>query len=96
MIRAPVLLSVVIPLHNEQESLGALAERLTRVLDEQGEPFEAILVDDGSSDGTAFQLSSLSERDPLFRVVTLSRNFGHQIAITAGVSPSALSATRSS
>jgi glycosyltransferase involved in cell wall biosynthesis len=85
MIRAPVLLSVVIPLHNEQESLGALAERLTRVLDEQGEPFEAILVDDGSSDGTAFQLSSLSERDPRFRVVTLSRNFGHQIAITAGL-----------
>jgi dolichol-phosphate mannosyltransferase len=85
MIRAPVLLSVVIPLHNEQESLGALAERLTLVLDEQGEPFEAILVDDGSSDGTAFQLSSLSERDPRFRVVTLSRNFGHQIAITAGL-----------
>jgi dolichol-phosphate mannosyltransferase len=79
------LLSVVIPLHNEQESLGALAERLTLVLDEQGEPFEAILVDDGSSDGTAFQLSSLSERDPRFRVVTLSRNFGHQIAITAGL-----------
>ena len=85
MIRPPVLLSVVIPLHNEQESLGALAERLTLVLDEQGEPFEVILVDDGSTDGTALQLSSLSERDPRFRVVALSRNFGHQIAITAGL-----------
>ena len=85
MIRSPALLSIVIPLHNEQESLGALVERLSLVLDALEEPAEVILVDDGSTDGTVFQLAALGDRDPRFRVVTLSRNFGHQIAITAGL-----------
>jgi dolichol-phosphate mannosyltransferase len=79
------LLSIVVPIHNEQESLGQLEERLTRVLDSIGEPAEVILVDDGSTDQTPVQMGVLAQRDPRYKVVTLSRNFGHQIAITAGL-----------
>jgi polyisoprenyl-phosphate glycosyltransferase len=79
------LLSVVVPIHNEEESLGPLEERLTRVLDDLGEPAEVILVDDGSVDQTPIATAVLAERDPRYKVLRLSRNFGHQIAITAGL-----------
>ena len=80
-----LLLSIVVPIRNEQDSLGALEERLSRVLDGLDEPAEVILVDDGSSDQTPLVIALLSERDARYKVVQLSRNFGHQIAITAGL-----------
>jgi dolichol-phosphate mannosyltransferase len=79
------MLSVVVPVHNEQETVDALAARLRTALDGLGQPFEVIIVDDGSSDATPLQLAVLAERDQHFRVVRLARNFGHQIAITAGL-----------
>jgi dolichol-phosphate mannosyltransferase len=80
-----LLLSVVVPIHNEQESLGPLEERLSQVLDSLGEPAEVILVDDGSTDQTPVLMALLAGRDPRYKILTLSRNFGHQIAITAGL-----------
>ncbi len=79
------MLSVVVPIHNEQESLLALIDRLTIVLDGLDETAEVVLVDDGSTDNSPLQLALLAERDPRLKVLTLARNFGHQLAITAGL-----------
>lgn len=80
-----LVLSVVVPIHNEQESLNALLTRLAAVLDSIDLPAEVILVDDGSTDETPLQLVLAARRDSRLKVVTLARNFGHQIAITAGL-----------
>jgi len=77
--------SVVIPLHDEEEVLPTLYERLVAVLDSLDGPWELILVDDGSSDGTYGLAVELHGRDPRVKVVRLSRNFGHQVALSAGL-----------
>lgn len=77
------LLSVVAPLYNEEATLGEFHRRLFASL--EGLFVEVILVDDGSTDGTSRILAELAESDPAVRVVTLSRNFGHQAALTAGL-----------
>jgi dolichol-phosphate mannosyltransferase len=76
-------LSVVVPVFNEREVLGELRRRVEQAL--SGIEFELVLVDDGSDDGTAEVLEALAGSDPRTRVITLSRNFGHQAAITAGL-----------
>src|SRR4051794_36382677 len=75
--------SVVVPVFNEREVLGELHRRLEAAL--TGVEFELVLVDDGSQDGTAEVLAALAESDPRARVIPLSRNFGHQAAIPAGL-----------
>ena len=82
---APLLLSVVVPLYNEQENVPALWERLRAVLERLGAPFEVLWVDDGSRDATPRLIDALHARDGRVVVVRLSRNFGHQAAITAGM-----------
>jgi polyisoprenyl-phosphate glycosyltransferase len=77
--------SFVIPIYNEQETLPELARRLQAVMEDLDGEAEAILVDDGSSDRSHELLLDLHERDPRFKVVRLARNFGHQVAITAGL-----------
>ena len=77
------LLSVVAPVYNEELLIGEFHRRVTQALEDV--PFELVLVDDGSSDETASQLEDLADGDPRVRVVTLSRNFGHQTALTAGL-----------
>jgi len=77
------LLSVVAPVYDEQELIGEFHRRLCAAL--EGVPFELVLVDDGSRDETPRLLAELAERDPRVRVVELSRNFGHQTALTAGL-----------
>src|SRR5919201_1208101 len=77
--------SVVVPVYNEEESLLELGRRLAAALDELDGSAEVVLVDDGSTDATPVLLAELERRDERFRVVRLSRNFGHQIAITAGL-----------
>lgn len=77
------LLSVVAPLFNEEATLGEFHRRLRTSL--EGLPLELIMVDDGSTDGTSRMLAELADSDPTVRVVTLSRNFGHQAALTAGL-----------
>ena len=76
--------SFVIPVFDEEETLPELERRLRAVIEGLDGPAEVILVDDGSRDGTFALLSDLHERDDRFKVIRLSRNFGHQIAITAG------------
>jgi len=82
---APPVLSVVVPCHNEEGNVGPLLQRLTRVLEEVGEPFEVILVDDGSRDGTLDGLRTARSRDQRIKFLSLSRNFGHEAASTAGL-----------
>ena len=77
------LLSVVAPVHDEADTLRELYRRVTEALVEI--PFEFILVDDGSADGSADILAELAHGDARVKVVTLARNFGHQMALTAGL-----------
>jgi polyisoprenyl-phosphate glycosyltransferase len=83
MSRELKLLSVVAPVYNEEATAKVFHERVCAAL--EGVPFEIVLVDDGSSDGTAEIIDDLAEHDPRVRVVRLSRNFGHQTALTAGL-----------
>jgi dolichol-phosphate mannosyltransferase len=83
---APRLLSVVVPVHDEQETLEELVRRLTAVLDDlPGLLAEIILVDDGSRDMSYPLMVRIANGEPRVKIVQLSRNFGHQVAITAGV-----------
>ena len=77
--------SVVVPVLNEEAVLPALLERMDWLLGEFDGTAEAIFVDDGSNDLTAALLEARAEADPRYRLVKLSRNFGHQAAITAGM-----------
>lgn len=78
-------LSVVVPCFNEEDVIERAHERLTHVLAATGLSFEIIYVDDGSTDRTALLLRDLQAIDPRTHVIRLSRNFGHQIAVTAGL-----------
>jgi polyisoprenyl-phosphate glycosyltransferase len=78
-------LTVVVPFLNEAENLPILHEQLRRVMDEQCVAAELLFVDDGSVDGGPEWLLRRRQDDPSIRVVRLSRNFGHQVAITAGL-----------
>src|ERR1700730_1083335 len=80
-----MLLSVVVPCMNEEEVLRQTHTHLVSVLQKSPANFEIIYVDDGSSDSTVDVLRELQTSDPRVRVVRFSRNFGHQVAITAGL-----------
>ncbi len=80
-----MLLSVVIPCMNEREVLRETNHRLITVLEKAPVNFEIIYVDDGSTDSTPDLLRELQARDPRLRAIRFSRNFGHQVAITAGL-----------
>ena len=77
------LLSVVAPVYNEEATIQEFYTRVCSAL--EGVNFELVLVDDGSSDGSTASLDQLATNDPRVRVVYLSRNFGHQTALTAGL-----------
>jgi glycosyltransferase involved in cell wall biosynthesis len=79
------MLSVIVPGLNEERAIPALVERLTPVLDGVDLEWEVIFVDDGSTDGTMGVLRGLNARDPRFKAVSLSRNFGKEIAAAAGL-----------
>ena len=78
------MISVVAPVFNEHSTLPELHRRLTEVLAPLG-AYEIVLVDDGSSDGSWDALLELAARDPHLRLLRLSRNFGHQAALSAGL-----------
>ncbi len=82
---AKSLISVVVPLFNEEENLPDLYRRLSASLGNDGELYELIFVNDGSRDRTAMLLEELHQKDDRVVVVHLSRNFGHQAAISAGI-----------
>jgi polyisoprenyl-phosphate glycosyltransferase len=81
--RTPHLVSVVAPVYNEEEAIEEFHTRVCTAL--KGLRFELVLVDDGSTDGSPMMLQRLADSDPRVRVVQLSRNFGHQTALTAGL-----------
>lgn len=79
------LISVIVPCFNEEEVIAHTHERLTKALGGAGFDYEIVYVDDGSSDRTALKLRELQRSSGNVGVVRLSRNFGHQIAVTAGL-----------
>jgi dolichol-phosphate mannosyltransferase len=76
--------SIIAPIYNEIDNLPELYRRVKEVMDSNGEPWEFILVDDGSTDGSTEKIRELAEKDKTIRPVIFARNFGHQVAITAG------------
>lgn len=79
-------ISVIVPVFNETEVIGACYERLTTVMrDLPGFDYELLFIDDGSTDDTYARLLEFHASDPAVRIVKFSRNFGHQIAVTAGL-----------
>jgi dolichol-phosphate mannosyltransferase len=78
--------SFVIPVYNEESNLPMLADRLVKIMDQSTINLEAVLIDDGSRDNSRTMLQQLALSDPRFHVVLLSRNHGHQLALTAGLS----------
>jgi len=84
MTQAPVF-SIVAPIFNEKGNIPVLYPRVRAVMDSTGEPWELVMVDDGSADGSTDMLRELHQQDPRVRPVIFARNFGHQIAVTAGL-----------
>ena len=83
---APFRLSIAIPLHNEEAVIPELLSRVAKTLNSiEGGPHEVVLVDDGSTDATAAMLEEAARHDARLIVVVLSRNFGHQAALTAAL-----------
>lgn len=78
-------LSLVLPIYNEEEVIPELHGRLQAFLAALGTDAEVVFVNDGSKDKSFEQLRALAKKEPRYRVVSFSRNFGHQIAITAGM-----------
>jgi polyisoprenyl-phosphate glycosyltransferase len=79
------MISIVIPVYNEAENLSELYHRLTSAAEKWGDDYEVVIVDDGSSDASLQQLERLHRQDPHWKVLSFSRNFGHQAAISAGI-----------
>ncbi|MGC9161899.1 glycosyltransferase family 2 protein, partial [Acidithiobacillus sp.] len=73
------------PCHNEAENLSALYGRVLTVMEQTGKSWEMVCINDGSKDGTLEQLLALNQKDPRIVVIDLSRNFGKEAALTAGL-----------
>jgi len=85
MVEARPDLSIVVPMFNEEEMVPIFVARLTEVLAQGGSSYEIICINDGSRDRTAQALADAHARDDRIRVINLSRNFGKEIALTAGL-----------
>jgi polyisoprenyl-phosphate glycosyltransferase len=83
-VEGPVL-SIVAPAYNEERNIPAFIAAIVPVLESIGETFEVIFVNDGSRDGTLGMLAAASSQDPRIKVVGLARNFGKDVALTAGL-----------
>ncbi len=77
--------SIVVPVYNEEAVLPELVRRLGLLLDRLDGPAETVLVDDGSSDRSYELMAAARDADPRLKILRLSRNFGHQVAVTAGL-----------
>src|SRR3972149_11601257 len=73
------------PVYNEAQTLPLFTERVTQVMEQLKQPWELLLVDDGSTDGSTEQIRQLAQSDSRVRPVIFARNFGHQLAVTAGL-----------
>ena len=79
------LLSLVVPVYFEEEVLPAAYPRMKAAMEQTGYAYEIIFVNDGSKDGTMGILRRIAKADPAVKVLSFSRNFGHQLAVTAGM-----------
>ena len=79
------IFTIIAPVYNEIDCLDTLYQRICEVMEQTGELWELILVDDGSTDGSTEKIRQLEENDKRIRKVIFARNFGHQIAVTAGL-----------
>ncbi|WP_027363525.1 glycosyltransferase family 2 protein [Desulfotruncus alcoholivorax] len=84
-MNSEVTYSIVVPVFNEEEVIAVTYERLKKVMDKTGRPYELLFVNDGSVDKTAQILSQICQQDTNVKLINFSRNFGHQIAISAGM-----------
>ena len=78
-------ISIVAPLYNESESFPLLVKRINALMDSAPQVIEVVLIDDGSKDDTALKIRQLALTDERYHGVFLSRNHGHQLALTAGI-----------
>jgi dolichol-phosphate mannosyltransferase len=78
-------LSIILPVFNEEETIPELRRRLEEFLGQLDESWEVVFVDDGSSDRSLAMLRELARDEPRYKLLSFGRNFGHQIAITAGL-----------
>ena len=78
-------LSVLIPIYNEELNIPNLLTRLRPVLTKTGMPYELVFINDGSRDRSLQLIKALAQADPCVRYIDFSRNFGHQVAVTAGI-----------
>lgn len=81
----PRIVSIIVPTYNERENLQRFHSALCEVLWREPYAFEILFVDDGSSDGSRMLVRGMAQRDPRIRLLTLSRNFGKEVALTAGI-----------
>ena len=81
----PPRYTVIVPVFNEKDCLDILHKRVSKVMNSTRETWELVLVDDGSTDGSTDMIRKLAKTDPHVRPVIFARNFGHQIAVTAGL-----------
>jgi dolichol-phosphate mannosyltransferase len=77
--------TIIAPIYNEIDNLQTLHQRVSEIMDGTGESWEFVMVDDGSSDGSTEAILELGAKDPKVVPVIFARNFGHQIAVTAGL-----------
>ncbi|MFP4323104.1 MAG: glycosyltransferase family 2 protein [Anaerolineales bacterium] len=84
MPQTPVF-TIIAPCYNEEANLSLLYERVRTVMDDLGDPWELVLVNDGSRDNTLIGMIALHQQDPRVKIINFARNFGHQTAVTAGM-----------
>jgi dolichol-phosphate mannosyltransferase len=77
--------TIIAPIYNEIENIQVLHQRVSEVMDSTGEPWEFVMIDDGSTDGSTKAILDLRTKDEKVVPVIFARNFGHQIAVTAGL-----------
>lgn len=77
--------SIVAPVFNEEGNIARLYTEIRRVMESTGEPWELVLINDGSRDGSLAEMRAVAAADPHIKIVNFARNFGHQIAVTAGI-----------
>lgn len=82
---ATKLISIIIPLYNEEDSIPLLYKKLKAIVNFLDYDFEIIAVDDGSGDGSFRELKKIEEQDPTFKIIQFTRNFGKEMATTAGI-----------